>query len=257
MIRRNGRPVISPGRRGVAGLAAVALLGGFGLAGCGLGKAVSAVKKVTDNVAANKATVDEFASSMKSAATTFEATYVTTGTSPTTVIYAVRPPKELAFSETPSAAGASNGLSAADLVVNSSGEYSCTPPSTGSGSHWSCQKLGTAGAATRNQILGLYTPAHWVAFLRGFSVAAGFAGDKVSSSHLTVNGFSMRCVDFVATGVAGTSKICTTAQGVLGYVKVASNSASFEIKSYSTSPRPSLFRLPPGATITAPAKGTT
>ena len=72
----------------------------------------------------------------------------------------------------------------------------------------------------------------------------------MTSSTKTVNGFAMQCVDFVASGVAGTSTICTTAQGILGYVNVASDSTSFEIKSYSASPPGSLFQLPPGATIT-------
>jgi hypothetical protein len=65
-----------------------------------------------------------------------------------------------------------------------------------------------------------------------------------------VNGFAMSCVDFKAAGVAGTSTICTTAQGILGYVKVASNSTTFEIKSYSTAPPAALFALPPGAKVT-------
>jgi hypothetical protein len=59
----------------------------------------------------------------------------------------------------------------------------------------------------------------------------------------------------VTAGVTGTSKICTTSQGILGYVKVASDANSFEIKSYSTSPPASLFRLPRGATVTKPAAG--
>ena len=67
---------------------------------------------------------------------------------------------------------------------------------------------------------------------------------------MTVNGFAMNCVDLVAPGVAGTSTICTTAQGILGYVNVASDSVSFEIVKFSTSPPSSLFALPPGATIT-------
>jgi hypothetical protein len=81
-------------------------------------------------------------------------------------------------------------------------------------------------------------------------LAAGFAGDKVFSSDKTVNGFAMHCVDFVASGVPGTSTICTTAQGILGYVKVASEPTSFEITSYSTAPSASLFQLPRGAKIT-------
>jgi hypothetical protein len=60
----------------------------------------------------------------------------------------------------------------------------------------------------------------------------------------------MSCVDFVAAGVAGTSTICTTAQNILGYVKVASDAVSFEIQKFSTSPPAALFQLPPGAKVT-------
>ena len=95
-----------------------------------------------------------------------------------------------------------------------------------------------------------------MAFLKDFSLAAGLAGDKISTSTMTVNGFSMNCVDFRTPGVTGTSTICTTSQGLLGYVKVADGSTSFEIKSYSTSPPASLFRLPPGAKVTKAQTGT-
>ena len=74
---------------------------------------------------------------------------------------------------------------------------------------------------------------------------------------MTVNGFTMNCVDLRATGVPGTSTICSTAQGILGYVNVASDSTSFEIERYSTSPDSSLFALPPGATITSTPPGAT
>jgi hypothetical protein len=96
-----------------------------------------------------------------------------------------------------------------------------------------------------------------VGFLKDFSLVAGLAGDKVTTSTMTVNGFAMSCVDFVAPGVAGTSTICTTAQNILGYVKVASSATSFEIKSYSASPPGSLFQLPAGAKIVTPPTGTT
>ncbi len=74
---------------------------------------------------------------------------------------------------------------------------------------------------------------------------------------MTVNGFTMSCVDLVASGVAGTSSICTTSQNVLGYVKVAQDSTSFEITNYSGSPASSLFQLPPGATVTTVTTTTT
>jgi hypothetical protein len=261
MIRRNSRPVVRPGRaarrsrRGRAPIAVAALVGSTGLAGCGIGQAVSAVRQVTHDVRANKSTIDAFTSGIRSSAgTTFAARYITTGTAPTRVMYAVRPPHELAFRETPAAGGSDPAAGRLDLIMNASGEFSCSRAGS-HGAHWSCQKLGAAGAAARNQILGFYTPAHWVSFLRDFSVAAGFAGDKVSTSRLTVRGFDMHCVDFVAAGVTGTSRICTTPQNILGYVKVAADATSFEITSYSTSPSGALFRLPPGATITRPGQG--
>ena len=109
----------------------------------------------------------------------------------------------------------------------------------------------------RNKIFDFYTPSHWITFLRDFSLAAGFAGDKISSSSMSLNGFNMSCVDFVASGVPGKSTICTTSQGILGYVKVASDSTSFEIKTFSSSPSASQFQLPPGAKITNSDKGVT
>jgi len=255
MTPNTDRAVIALTRRSTAGVVAVGLaLSGFGLTGCGV---VTAVKKLAGTVEKNKATIDAFTSKMKSGeAVPFEATYVTTGSSPITIVYAVQPPKGLAFKETPSGSTSSGNNTNVDILVNSSGEYLCTPPSSSSSS-WSCQKLQAVNAAAQNKIFGFYTPAHWVQFLEGFSLAAGFAGDKISSSSMTVNGFAMNCVDFVASGVPGKSTICTTAQGILGYVKVASDTTSFEITSYSASPDASLFELPPGAKVTTVSIPTT
>jgi hypothetical protein len=178
---------------------------------------------------------------------------MTSGSAPAKVVYAVDPPHGLMFSDTPTGAQSSTGRF--DVIVNSSGYYSCTPPS--GGSPWTCEKLGTANSSSESQLFGFYTPAHWVTFLRDASIAAGFAGDKVSNSTLTVNGFNMSCVDLVASGVPGTSKFCSTSQGILGYVKVAGDSTSFSITNYSASPAPSLFQLPPGAKVTVPPTTTT
>jgi hypothetical protein len=231
------------GRAGVIGVGLVLSL--LGLAGC---SAVKAAKTVAHDVRGNKATIDAFTTKVKSGeATTFEATYITTGSSPATVVYAVQPPKGLAFKETATAGSADRPN--VDLVVDSAGEYACSPPS-GAGARWSCRGLAPADAATENKILDFYTPSHWITFLRDFSLAAGFAGDTVTSSTMTVNGFAMSCVDFQASGIAGTSTICTTAQGILGYVKVADDATSFEIRSYSASPPASLFALPPDAKVT-------
>lgn len=223
---------------------------GFGATGCSI---VAKVRGVAHTLEGNKTTVDAFATKMQSGVPPkFEVTYTTTGSSPAMIVYAVEAPTGLAFMDTPSGSNAPT----LDIVVNSSGEYSCSPAS-GSGSGPSCQRVQPANQATQNQLFGFYTAAHWVAFLRGFSLAAGFAGDRVTSSTMTVNGFAMSCVDFNAPGVAGTSTICTTTQGILGYVKVASDTTSFEITSFTASPSPSLFDLPPGAKVTTVQTPTT
>lgn len=213
---------------------------------------VNKVRQDVHNVESNKTTIDSFTQNLQSTKSTpFEATYTTTGDEPATIVYAVDPPTGLAFHETQTGASALS----LQIIVNSSGEFVCNQ--SGSGGTWSCQKLGAADAASQNKIFDIYTPSHWVSFLKGVSLVAGLAGDKVTSSTMTVNGFSMQCVDLVAQGVAGTSTICTTEQNVLGYVRVASNSTSFQITSYSGSPSPSLFQLPPGATVSTVTPPTT
>jgi hypothetical protein len=246
MIASTDRAVIALGRRHATWIVAAAVaLGSLGLAGCSI---VRAVKNVSHLVEHNRGIINTFTTTLKAnAGTTFEATYVTTGTSPTTVVYAVKPPKDLAFRSFPSGPASSSGGDV-EIIVNSSGEYSCSR--LGSAATWTCQKLDPATAAVKKAIFGFYTPSHWVNFLKGFALAAGFAGDKVTTSSMTVNGFSMNCVDFVAPGIKGTSTICTTSQGILGYVKVASTNTSFQIKSYTASPSASLFALPPGAKVT-------
>jgi hypothetical protein len=210
--------------------------------GCGV---VNNVKQAVHTVEGNRATIDSFSQNLESTKDTpFEATYTTTGASPATVVYAVDPSNGgLAFHQTQTGSNASN----VQVIVNSSGEYACTQSGSGA---WSCQKLGQADAATENKIFDLYTPSHWVTFLKGVALVAGLAGDKVTTSTMSLNGFDMQCVDLVAKGVTGTSTICSTAQGILGYVKVASNSTSFQITNYSSTPAASLFQLPPGATVT-------
>jgi hypothetical protein len=50
--------------------------------------------------------------------------------------------------------------------------------------------------------------------------------------------------------VVNSSGAFYTAQGILGYVKVASGPASFQIKAYSAAPPAAQFRLPAGAKVT-------
>ena len=235
--------------RALAAMSAVVILGA-GVSSCGV---ASRVKNVADTVENNKDTIESFTTPMKASETVpFEATYVTTGAHPSTVVYAVQPPKELLFKE--NTTGAGNGNSPAYLIVNASGEYSCqhtAATAKGAKPGWTCSKLAATQATVQQALVGIYTPGHWVNFLRGLALAAGFAGDKVSRSTMSVHGFALQCVDFQAAGIPGTSKICTTSKGILGYVKVASEPTAFELKSYSGSPSASLFQLPAGARVTS------
>lgn len=230
----------------VAGVAAIAVLGAAAVSGCSI---VRAVNNVAHAVQANRAIIQGFSNQLKSSkATPFEATYVTTGSSPTTVVYAAQPPKDAAFKEL-AGNNATTGTPTLDLISNAAGEFSCTTSSGSGSTGWTCNKLGAANAAAQNQIISFYTASHWIAFLDGLSIAAGLAGDKVSTSTMSVNGVSLSCVDFNAKG-QGVSTICSTSAGILGYVKVAGNPASFEIKSFTTTPPASDFQLPAGAKIT-------
>jgi len=244
MTTRTNRFPLDLGRLRATGLVAVALMVCvFGLDSCGV---INKVKTAVHDIRGNKATIDSFNTKLSGAATTFTATYMTTGSAPATIVYAVQPPKGIAFNLTPT--GGSGDTTPVHLVANSTGEYACTQST--SSSQWTCNKLPPESVKTQNEIFNFYTPAHWIGFLRDFSLAAGFAGDKVTQSTMTVNGFNMSCVDFVAAGEPGKSTICSTAQGILGYVKVATDSTSFEITKFSTSPSASLFQLPAGAKIT-------
>ena len=229
-----------------SGMFVIALaLGGVLATGCSV---VNKVKHEIHNVEGNKATVDSFTQHLQAGTTMpFEATYVTSGGAPATVVYAVDPASGgLAIHETPTAANASS----VQLIVNSSGDYACNQ--IGPAGPWSCQKLSGADAAAQQKLFDLYTPSHWISFLKGASLVAGLAGDKVTTSTMSLNGFDMNCVDLVATGVPGTSTVCSTSQGILGYAKVAQDSTSFAITDYSPSPAASLFQLPAGATVTTP-----
>jgi hypothetical protein len=230
-------------QRGRIGFVVALVVIGALATGC---STVSKIKQDVHTVESNKSTVDSFTQNLQSNKDTpFEATYTTTGSAPATIVYAVDPSAGgLAFHETQTGSTASN----VQIIVNSSGEYVCNQ--SGAGAAWSCRKLGTADAAGENKIFDLYTPSHWISFLKGVSLVAGLSGDKVTSSTKSLNGFDMNCIDLVAKGVAGTSTICSTSQGILGYVSVASDSTSFQITNFSSSPSPALFQLPPGATVT-------
>ena len=66
-------------RRRAVGLALAVLVGGLGLTGCGI---ISKVKSAVGTAERNKATMESFTNKIQAGPTTFEATYVTTGSSP-------------------------------------------------------------------------------------------------------------------------------------------------------------------------------
>ncbi len=230
-----------PSRARIAAAASVLAVLGAASAGCSV---VQKIDKIKHTVEGNGATIKAFTDGLQNTeAVPFQVTYVTTGDSPTTVTYAVAPPKNISFAET----GTGSDTSATKLISNSSGQYSCSQ--SAQGAPWTCQKLGKASALAQKELFAIYTPGHWVTFLHIFAIGAGLAGDKVTTSSKTVNGFAMHCVELFAKK-EGTSTICTTQQNILGYVKVAAQSTSFEIKSYTATPPAEAFRLPPGATVT-------
>lgn len=238
--------------RGTAAVAAAALAAGVGLTGCHLGNVnlSGAAKKANQdvrNAAASKQTVDQFASVLKSGqAPKFAVTYVTTGAAPTLVTYAVQPPSSTSFSEAPVSA---RGTTQVDLIANAAGAYSCQ--SGAPAAPVTCTKLAKLTAAARFQITTVYTPLHYVALLQGFAVLAGLGGGTVTQSAMTLNGFSLRCLNFKTPADTQPSTICTTPQNLLGYAKLDGSTTAFEIKSYSASPSPGLFALPRGAKVTS------
>ena len=234
------KPALPWARRAMMALTVVALAT-FGFSAC---SAITKIKNAVHDVRGNKAVIDGFNSKLNNAPTTFEAVYTTTGSAPATVTYAAQVPSDVAFSLAPT--GGSGDTTPVHLVQNSSGEYACQETS----GQWSCDKIDGLAASTQNAVIDFYTPAHWTKFLSGFALAAGLAGDQVTTSTMSLNGFSMNCIDLTAPGVSGKSTICTTSQGVLGYASVPGDSTSFEITSYSSSPSASLFQLPAGAKVT-------
>lgn len=209
------------------------------LAGC-----VSEFKKVTHDVQANRATIDRFAKTLNRSDTKrFEATYVTTGGAPATIVYAADPPKYLALTYTPSGNGTRRAM-----IVNTNGEYECSK--TSPHRNWTCKRAGSADTAVRNNLLTIYTPKHWVGFLKGIAIASGLAGDTITTSRQTTDGFALKCVQVHTPAQRGPVKLCTTAQGVLGLVQLDTGATSFKIKSFRPVPPPSLFRLPPGTRVT-------
>lgn len=248
---------------------------GVAISGCSVVKAIHNAIKATESLKNLNSQLQ------KSETATFEVTYQTTGSSPSTIIVAQQPPHNYL-----TAVPASAGSGAFEYVANANGSYACSQSSTstsgagstgGSGSSgtattaragagWTCERFAAGQASTYNAIGQIYTGAYWYTILAAVSTAAAFVGDNVKSSTMSVNGFNLQCTSITAknTGSTGSSSPqvgtwCTTSQGILGYVSASGSSSAFEIKSYTTTPSSSLFQLPAGAKVTnlAGATGST
>jgi hypothetical protein len=243
------------GYRAAAVIAGAVLLGGVCLAGCTgvtdgtLTHAVASGKATIGHPAGGQAVIDSFTAKLQPrAATSFEVKYTTAGRTPREIVYAVRLPGELMFQDT-----TVNGRGRR-IVVNGSADYLCRSPGH---ARWSCQKLDKAGAAAQNKIFGVYTAAHWLAFLKSFTHTPGFAkyhvttfttmGEPAQTGRASAHPVGWKCLDFSPPGTHGIAVICAIAPGILGLVTY--HTTTFMFESFDPSPPASLFRLPPGVTI--------
>jgi hypothetical protein len=244
-VRRLARPAAL-----LLSVAAVTLA----LSGCSVVKAVHAL--ATGNKSLNNLTKQLQTNENAK----YSVTYETTGSSPSTVQYAQDPPTNFAY-----ISPGTNNSGGSEIVQNSTGFYDCSQASSSSGSsggQWTCLKVSAAQTGTYTDLFQFYTGAYWYTILDAYSSIAALAGVRITSKTMSVNGFSLQCIDI--SGTTGTSQndngngtFCVTSQGILGYVASQGSSSVFEIKDYSSSPASSLFQLPAGATVsTLPTGGT-
>jgi hypothetical protein len=100
MVTGTTRSSVDPGLLRKAAVAvAVVMVAAFGFSAC---SAILKVRDAVHDIRGNDATIDSFSTKLQSGtATPFEATYVTTGSAPATIVYAVQPPTGVAFDDTP------------------------------------------------------------------------------------------------------------------------------------------------------------
>ncbi|MGO9582408.1 MAG: hypothetical protein ACLP36_06330 [Acidimicrobiales bacterium] len=251
---REGRTRSAAWRKTVL-VAVVVATTALGLTGCSaINKAVNAAKAV-HSLLHGSAAINQLTSKMQSSDTSaYDVTYVTTGSAPATVKFAVDPPHDFAFDDTTS-------TGEFQVLGATAGVFECSRSSTSSSAGaWSCVKAQGAEVDTDKLAYALYSGSYWIDFLKIYSVAAALHGVTISSATMSVNGFNLQCAVVVSGSKPNqqTSKVCVTSQGILGYVSVSAKSADFEIQSFSPSPPASLFQIPAGATVsTLPTTSTT
>lgn len=223
--------------RGSAGMLAMVAVVALALSGCGVVKAIE--HKALNELTGRNKVLNTFTSKINTSPdASYEATYVTTGSSPATITFAATPPNDLLFQ---------GGGTSGRLLQNSTGSYACNQATGGA---TTCTRLSAQLFNTEKAVYALYSGKYWIDFLRVYSTVAGLAGVSIKASSMTVNGFALSCV--VVNGGkqnTGTSTWCETSAGILAYVQAQSNGTAFELKSYSANPPASLFALPAGATV--------
>jgi hypothetical protein len=228
-------------RRSSAVLFILLCITGIALSGCGVVKAIEhkAVTRIADDLTGRNKVMTAFTTKINTSAnSSYEATYVTTGSSPATVTFATSPPSDFLFD---------GSSTTSRLIQNSTGSYTCLKSTSGGST---CTKLSSSTFDTAKLAYALYSGKYWVTFLKVYSTIGGLAGVTITASSMTVNGYPLSCV-VVSGGKQnpGTSTWCETSTGILAYVQAASNGTAFELRSYSANPPASLFSLPAGATV--------
>jgi hypothetical protein len=183
------------------------------------------------------ASLNKLASSAQHASnSTFSLTYVSTGSSPSTVILEQKPPMQLFKSGT------------GEVVFDGRKAYYCDTSSTPA----TCMSYGSAGSSPLGSMMSAYDAGTYAGIMKGWEglVSAGIAGYHISFSTATFAGQPSDCVTWDYQG--DKAKYCVTTSGVLAFVGGGSGSSSstFELTKYSTSVSAADFSLPKGATIT-------
>jgi hypothetical protein len=116
----------------------------FGLASC---SAVSKITTAVHDLTTGNAALNALTSKIKAGESlTYDATYETTGSSPSTIEIAAQPPSDFAY-----ISPASNGSGASEIIESSAGSFSCTQNATASNTAYvqaASTGTGTTGTGT-------------------------------------------------------------------------------------------------------------
>ena len=162
--------------------------------------------------------------------TTFKAVYTTSGTGPSQTVTIEQSPPKSVFS-----------TSTGSVINTGTASYFC---STSNGQA-TCYSAGTSNPLA--SLAALFSPASAITELKAAqaSAAAHAAGYDVTFSSASYGGQSATCANITTAGK--NAKYCVTKQGILAYA--GSDTGSFSLTGYSSSPPASDFALPSGATV--------